>query len=90
MARKTLEFRLYPNRQQRERLTATLAVCRELYNAGLQQEPMHSFRQGFPCDSVTVGAFLTGILRVYLRSPSLQGAEDVTPKVLSHFRDRIG
>ena len=37
MARKTLKFRLYPNRQQRERLTATLAVCRELYNAGLQE-----------------------------------------------------
>lgn len=37
MARKTLKFRLYPNRQQRERLTATLDVCRELYNAGLQE-----------------------------------------------------
>jgi putative transposase len=37
MARKTLKFRLYPNRQQREKLTATLAVCRELYNAGLQE-----------------------------------------------------
>ena len=37
MARKTLKFRLYPNRSQRERLTATLAVCRELYNAGLQE-----------------------------------------------------
>ena len=30
-------FRLYPNRQQREMLTATLEVCRELYNAGLQE-----------------------------------------------------
>ena len=28
---------LYPNRQQRERLTATLEVCRELGNAGLQE-----------------------------------------------------
>ena len=37
MARKTLKFRLYPNRQQRERLTATLDGCRELYNAGLQE-----------------------------------------------------
>jgi len=37
MARKTLKFRLYPNRSQRERLTATLDVCRELYNAGLQE-----------------------------------------------------
>jgi putative transposase len=37
MARKTLKFRLYPNRQQREKLTATLDVCRELYNAGLQE-----------------------------------------------------
>jgi len=37
MARKTLKFRLYANRQQRERLTATLDVCRELYNAGLQE-----------------------------------------------------
>jgi transposase len=37
MARKTFQFRLYPNRQQRERLAATLDVCRELYNAGLQE-----------------------------------------------------
>jgi len=37
MARKTFKFRLYPNRQQRERLTATVDVCRELYNAGLQE-----------------------------------------------------
>src|ERR1700741_813411 len=37
MARKTFQFRLYPNRQQREKLTATLEVCRELYNAGLQE-----------------------------------------------------
>ena len=37
MARKTFKFRLYPNRLQRERLTQTLEVCRELYNAGLQE-----------------------------------------------------
>ncbi len=37
MARKTFKFRLYPNREQRERLTATLDVCRELYNAGLEE-----------------------------------------------------
>jgi putative transposase len=37
MARKTFKFRLYPNRLQQERLTATLDVCRELYNAGLQE-----------------------------------------------------
>src|SRR5256886_8385317 len=37
MARKTFKFRLYPNRQQLEKLTATLDVCRELYNAGLQE-----------------------------------------------------
>jgi len=37
MSRKTFKFRLYPNRLQREKLTATLDVCRELYNAGLQE-----------------------------------------------------
>ena len=37
MARKTFKFRLYPNRQQQQQLTATLDVCRELYNAGLQE-----------------------------------------------------
>ena len=37
MARKTFKFRLYPNRQQRDKLHATLDVCRELYNAGLQE-----------------------------------------------------
>jgi transposase len=37
MARKTFKFRLYPNRRQREKLTATLELCRELYNAELQE-----------------------------------------------------
>jgi putative transposase len=37
MARKTFKFRLYPNRQQRDKLTATIDVCRELYNAGLEE-----------------------------------------------------
>ena len=37
MARKTFKFRLYPNRQQQERLTQTLDICRELYNAALQE-----------------------------------------------------
>jgi putative transposase len=37
MSRKTFQYRLYPNRQQRERLQTTLEVCRELYNASLQE-----------------------------------------------------
>ena len=37
MSRRTFKYRLYPNRQQREKLQATLDVCRELYNAGLQE-----------------------------------------------------
>ncbi len=37
MARKTFRFRIYPNRHQRERLAETLDLCRELYNAGLQE-----------------------------------------------------
>ena len=35
--RKTLKYRLYPNRIQRERLQTTLDACRELYNAALQE-----------------------------------------------------
>ena len=37
MARKSLKFRLYPNRQQRARLLETLDLCRELYNGGLEE-----------------------------------------------------
>lgn len=37
MSRKTFKYRLYPNRQQRERLQTTLDVCREIYNAALQE-----------------------------------------------------
>jgi len=37
MSRKTFKFRLYLNRTQREKLTATLDVYREHYNAGLQE-----------------------------------------------------
>jgi putative transposase len=37
MRRLTFKYRLYPTRQQQEKLQATLDVCRELYNAGLQE-----------------------------------------------------
>jgi len=37
MSRKTFKYRLYPNRKQRERLQETLDLCRELYNAALQE-----------------------------------------------------
>jgi putative transposase len=37
MSRKSVKYRLYPNRGQRERWQATLEVCRELYNAALQE-----------------------------------------------------
>ena len=37
MIRRTFKYRLYANRQQREKLQATLEVCRELYNAALQE-----------------------------------------------------
>ncbi|HEX8882733.1 MAG TPA: transposase, partial [Candidatus Acidoferrum sp.] len=37
MSKRTFKYRLYPNRRQREKLQATLDVCRELYNAALQE-----------------------------------------------------
>ena len=48
MLRRTFQYRLYPNRRQREKLQATLEVCRELYNAALQErrEAWSSHRQG--------------------------------------------
>jgi transposase len=47
MTRKTFKFRLYSNRQQRDRLTATLEVCRELYHAALQ-ERIGAWKSGTP------------------------------------------
>ena len=48
MSRLTFKFRLYPNRLQREKLQATLDLCRELYNAGLQErrDAWSSHQQG--------------------------------------------
>ena len=48
MARRTCKFRLYPNRPQRDKLQATLDVCRELYNAGLEErrDAWSSHRKG--------------------------------------------
>jgi hypothetical protein len=45
---RTFKYRLYPNRHQRESLQATLDVCRELYNAGLQErgDAWSSHREG--------------------------------------------
>jgi putative transposase len=37
VSRKTFKYRLYPNRLQRERLQTTVDLCRELYNAALQE-----------------------------------------------------
>ena len=37
MSRRTFKYRLYPNRWQREKLRATLDVCRELYNAAFEE-----------------------------------------------------
>ncbi len=37
MGRKTYKFRLVPTRKQTETLEWTLARCRELYNAALQE-----------------------------------------------------
>src|SRR6266513_341342 len=34
---RTFKYRLYPNRKQRETLSAQLDLCRELYNAALQE-----------------------------------------------------
>ena len=50
MSRLTFKYRLYPNRQQREKLAATLNLCRELYNAGLQErrEALSSHRKSVP------------------------------------------
>ena len=39
MSTLTFKYRLYPNRLQPEKLAATLNLCRELYNAGLQVRP---------------------------------------------------
>jgi len=48
MSRRTFKYQLYPNRQQRKKLQATLEVCRELYNAALQElrEAWSSARKG--------------------------------------------
>jgi len=35
--RRTFKYRLYPSHLQQQKLQATLDVCRELYNAGLQE-----------------------------------------------------
>ena len=40
---RTFKYRLYPNRKQRETLAAQLDLCRELYNAALQ-ERMASYK----------------------------------------------
>ena len=45
--RRTYKYRLYPDRKQREILTLHLDLCRELFNAGLQ-ERIDSYKHGTP------------------------------------------
>ncbi|MGZ3646534.1 MAG: helix-turn-helix domain-containing protein [Ktedonobacteraceae bacterium] len=37
VSRKAFKYRLYPTRQQEQALVKTLALCRELYNASLEE-----------------------------------------------------
>jgi hypothetical protein len=71
MARKTFKFRLYPNRQQREKLTATLDVCRELYNAGLQERI-----EAWKCRS---------LVRVFDQINQLPDIKEILPDVAGVF-----
>ena len=57
MARKTFKYRLYPNRSQRERLQKTLDVCRELYNAALQER-----RDGYRIAKVKLNYYSGGFV----------------------------
>jgi hypothetical protein len=47
---RTFKYRLYPNRKQRETLAAQLDLCRELYNAALQERiaSYQTTRKGVP------------------------------------------
>ena len=71
MARKTFKFRLYPNRQQREKRTATLDVCRELYNAGLQERI-----EAWKCRS---------LVRVFDQINQLPDIKEIRPDVAGVF-----
>jgi putative transposase len=44
--RRTFKYRLYPNRKQREILSARLHMCRESYNAALQERTYNITRKG--------------------------------------------
>jgi putative transposase len=68
MSRKTFKYRLYPNRQQRERLQTTLDVCRELYNAGLQER-----RDGYQVAKAK--------LNYYTQAKQLSDSKEVRPDV---------
>lgn len=68
MSRKTFKYRLYPNRQQRERLQTTLDVCRELYNAGLQER-----RDGYQVAKAK--------LNYYTQANQLSDIKEVRPDV---------
>ena len=70
MSRKTFKYRLYPNRQQRERLQATLDVCRELYNAALQER-----RDGYRTSRAK--------LNYYTQANQLSEIKEIRPDIAS-------
>jgi putative transposase len=88
MARRTLKFRLYPNRQQRERLQATLDVCRELYNAGLQErrDAWSSQRKGigYPAQANQLGDIKA--IRDDVRAVHSQVLQDVLRRLDKAFK----
>ena len=87
MSRKTFKYRLYPNRQQRERLQTTLDLCRELYNAGvaraerwLQSRPGEAQIQSQADQLPDIKAFRTDVAR-----SSSQVLQDVLHRVDKTF-----
>jgi putative transposase len=70
MSRKTFQYRLHPHRQQRERLQTTLDLCRELYNAALQER-----RDGYRTSQAK--------LNYYTQANQLSEIKQVRPDVAS-------
>src|ERR1700723_12460 len=84
---KAFKFRLYPNREQRDKMNATLDACRELYNAGLA-ERIGAWKNRTPVDCFAQINQLPEIkeVRTELRAVYSHAMQDVSRRLEKAYK----
>jgi putative transposase len=87
---RTYEFRLYPNREQRRRLSACLIESRHIYNEMLEREKQHYQETGTFLHAYDLNALFRGRGGAYVPATTVQCLSDRLHKALKTFLKHKG